>query len=89
MGYDTASGLKKYTDLGWVDEVIAIEEHLIFNHYPPLPVAIAEACQEAIRHARDDNWDERVNLPDGWSVNGRLSLTAGELVDMCHLEAFL
>ena len=44
---------------------LALSWHLSSNHFPPVPAAFAATCAEAIRLAKDGEWDEEVELPMG------------------------
>ena len=45
--------------------------HLTSNHYPPVPVAMVDACLEAIDAGLDEDWERPIQLPiDGVDRNG-------------------
>lgn len=61
----------------------ALRWHLTSNHYPPIHEDFLPAITKALEHARAEEWDEQVELP-----NGRV-LTVAEIVEQCHLHTFL
>ena len=61
---------------------IGIENHLRYNHYPPVSLAMTDYCIKAIKHAQADEWDAVIEFPNG-------TMTAGDLVQDFHLDYFV
>lgn len=89
MGYGTAISMKGAELRGEIREYAALHYHLTANHYPPIPEAMIPVAQRAIMLASDGLYDEEIELPEGWIVNGKHALTVREVVDIMHLQAFI
>jgi hypothetical protein len=75
MARDIAlSNLSLETKLAW---------HLQSNHYPPIHESFIPTALVAIGLANTNNWDLRLNYPNG------LVRTVTETIKGMHLEAFL
>ena len=61
----------------------ALEQHLKYNHYPPINTVFIVIAKEAIEHVNNGRWEEKIEMP-----NGRV-LTSGSIVEQLHLESFL
>lgn len=78
-----------------VDLDPALAWHLQYNHYPPVPGAMAKPCKDAIEIARHwidgDEMDELVDLPEGVQWKGRSDgkAPASALIESFHLDSFL
>jgi hypothetical protein len=68
------------TALGW---------HLTANHYPPLSVELIPAAKDALANARDDDWDEPVDLRGEASYKGQPTAPTWACIESWHLDAFL
>ena len=84
MGYQSAVSMREQVRLD-----VALEWHLRYNHYPPLPSALIPVCKRAIDHAVKGEWDARLRLPQGLDFRNRRTMTVDECVESCHLRAFL
>ena len=84
MGYTTAVGLAEELSLE-----AGIAYHLQANHYPPVPVAMTDACIEAIDAYYEEDYNREINLPEGISWRGQTSCPASAIVDAHHLDAWL
>ena len=84
MGYTTALGLADNLSLE-----AGIAYHLQANHYPPVPVAMVDACIEAIEAYFEEDFDREINLPEGIYWKGYQSCPASAIVDAHHLDAWL
>jgi hypothetical protein len=62
---------------------IALEQHLQYNHYPPVPTVFIPSCKKAIELANDEKWDEELALPNG------KTLTVTQIIEGLHLEWFV
>lgn len=71
-----------------VDLDMTLHWHLQGNHYPPLPLDLIEPCKQAIEAGYDDDWDRRIDLPNGLLFRGKPRATAQDLIESCHLETF-
>lgn len=61
----------------------ALDDHLAYNHYPPIHSDFKPVAVEAIDKANAGEWDHEIEMPNG------LVRTVGEIVDGMHLDAFL
>lgn len=68
---------------------IALENHLRYNHYPPLPLSFVPVCAMAIDLVNMEELDELIQLPENIEVNDKSFISACDVVDFCHLEYFL
>ena len=84
MGYTTAVGLAEDLSLE-----AGLAYHLQANHYPPVPVAMVDACIEAIDAYYEDDYSREINLPEGVFWRGQASCPASAIVDAHHLDAWL
>lgn len=71
------------------DRPAALRWHLQHNHYPPLPLSILPAVEQAIARANAGEWNERVPLPDGVLWRGETSAPVHVCIEGWHLGAFL
>jgi hypothetical protein len=66
-----------------------IEDHLKYNHYPPLPITLADACIEAIKLANTNEWERKII----YNINPELGVIASanvsQLIDVLRLDDFL
>lgn len=56
----------------------AIEWHLLYNFYPPKSVRYVQPCVEAVKAARNGDWEHQTN-----------GLTAQNLVEIFGLESLI
>ena len=63
--------------------------HLQANHYPPVPVAMVDACIEAIEAYHDEDFDREITLPEGVSWRGQSTAPASAIAEAHHLDAWL
>lgn len=70
---------------------VALEWHLLSNHYPPLPLSLVEPCKQAIEAGLEEDWQRQIPLPDGMldGRTGKPYMTAGRLIEAAHLDSFL
>lgn len=61
----------------------ALKWHLYCNHYPPINKAFLPIAKEAIRFAKQNEWEEIIEMPNG------KSLTVDKIIEGLHLETFL
>jgi len=83
MGYTQAAGINEAVNDGSISLETALAWHLQANHYPPVHPVFVDAALKAIEAAQFGEYDNAVELP-----NGKI-LTAGQIVEGLHLEAFL
>lgn len=62
---------------------VSIENHLQYNHYPPISLEFSVACIEAIFNCVKDNYDKEVKLPNGKILSSRV------ICDELHLWDFV
>lgn len=70
-----------------LDQGLAI--HLTSNHYPPVPVSMIDACKAAINAYWEEEYDRKVDLPEGISWKGEKSAPARAIVEAHHLDAWV
>lgn len=63
MGRLGAEAFAEQVDEGNVSLTGAVSWHLSSNHYPPLPAFFVPVAIRAIELARDEEWDEDIDLP--------------------------
>lgn len=78
MGYVAAVEMRFY-----LGEEFALEWHLQYNHYPPVPLNLLPVAKKALQLARNGDFDTRLLLPS------QVLKTVEEVVDELHLSAFL
>ena len=61
----------------------ALRWHLQCNHYPPIHEVFLLVAKKAIELAKQDKWEEVIDMPNG------KSLTVAKIVEDLHLETFL
>ena len=85
MGFTGAQGMREAADLD-----VAIEWHMTANHFPGYPRELIPVAIKAVEEARDENWDERIPLPEGMLFRGRQNwITVEQAYNEFHLEAFV
>lgn len=89
MGGQNAKAMADAVGRGEVEADIALHWHLAWNHYPPLPAALAETARAAIVATREGDLEREVGLPSGLLFRGERTMTAAEAVEAMHLEAFV
>ena len=83
MGSTQAYGWASMVAEGAIGLTLALESHLQFNHYPPVPTSIVPQCIEAIEHAAQEDWDHTITAPSG------RELSVSEWIDELHLGPFV
>lgn len=83
MGFSTALGFAQAVEEGTVTLDSAVAAHLTSNCFPPVHPDFHPFAVQAIELAREDDWGETLNLP-----NGRI-VTVRSTIAQLHLEAFL
>lgn len=61
----------------------ALQWHLQYNHYPPISLDFVVVAQKVLEFAKQDNWEEVIEMPNG------KSLTVLKIIEGLHLETFL
>ena len=89
MGHGNAQGMKAQVDEGNVDLDNALLWHLTSNHYPPVPAEMIPVAKKAIEHANLGEWEEMVEFPSGWEVNGLSEMSVEKIVEIMHLDAYI
>lgn len=84
MGLTTALDLEENLSLE-----TGLAYHLQANHYPPVPVAMVDACIEAIDAYHEEDYDRLIKLPEGISWRGEDSAPASAIAEAHHLDAWL
>jgi hypothetical protein len=85
MGHLQASEMATYAP----DLTIALTWHLRSNHFPPVPLSMVPICEAAIDAANADEYDQRIDLPDGVSYRGDDTAPAWAVIEAYHLDDFL
>jgi hypothetical protein len=57
--------------------------HLLYNHYPPLPMSWVKPCLRAVVKANKGEWNKRVRFPSGGLAD------VATVIDACHLQDFI
>ena len=70
-----------------LDQGLAI--HLTSNHYPPVPVSMIDACKTAINAYWEEDYDRKVELPNGVLWRGETTAPARAIVEAHHLDAWV
>lgn len=73
-------------------ERAAIEWHLQYNHYPPIPVQMTDVALEALSVVRPDPYefeDVRIQLPDGVTWRGQETAPVSAIMENMHLWDFV
>ena len=85
MGYTSALDMAANTDLN-----TAVEWHLQYNCYPPVPVEMASTAVKAIEACVNEEPDILVELPEGVAFkDGRTAIAAFQVVELLRLNAFV
>ena len=63
--------------------------HLQANHYPPVPVAMVDACIATIEAYQDEDYQREITLPEGVSWRGQTTAPASAIAEAHHLDAWL
>jgi hypothetical protein len=84
MGLNTALDLQENLSME-----AGLAYHLQANHYPPVPVAMVDACIEAIDAYHDEDYHREINLPEGISWRGQNTAPASAIAEAHHLDAWL
>lgn len=96
MGYTFAyelgsavAGTNGFDRLNKLRLEIAVEQHLQYNFYPPIPLGMTDPCCKAINACLEDD-------PERMIVTGRFEhkrygaeVPAHAIVDACRLEGFV
>ena len=83
MGTMGAMGMADQVQQGHLALEDALYWHLQSNHYPPVNAVFIPTCIKAIEACQREECDMLITMP-----NGR-TLTAEQVVEGLHLEAFL
>lgn len=83
MGATRALDMAEAVEGGSVSLEVALLDHLLYNHYPPVNVVFVPTCIQAIQAIEDEEPELEIQMPNG------LVRTAAFIVDGLHLEAFI
>jgi hypothetical protein len=87
MGSNFATELAEL-DLGLsLEDSIAI--HLQANHYPPVPRSMVQPCIDAIDAYHDEDYNRKIQLPEGITWRDMTKAPACAIVEAHHLDAWL
>lgn len=67
----------------------AVMNHLLYNHYPPIPSSMVGPCVRAIGYANRGEYDKKVRLPEGTSYKGKRLAPVYAVIEAHHLEFFI
>jgi hypothetical protein len=84
MGYMQASEMNDA-----LPRRVALEWHLQYNHYPPVPLSMVDACELAIEAMQDEDYERQIDLPAGSYYRGEESAPAWAIAQAHHLDAFI
>jgi hypothetical protein len=68
---------------------IALEQHLHYNHYPPVPLSMVKPCMKAIENANAGDWDKKVRLPEGITYKDKKFAPTSAIIEFNNLDWFL
>ncbi len=72
-----------------VDLENAVRVHLLYNHYPPVPVSMVGPCLRAIEYANRGEYDKKVRMPEGITYKGKKLAPVDAVIEAHHLEFFI
>ena len=89
MGQQWLSGmLETATELGFSEEII-LSNHLQYNHFPS-QLQYLDVAKEAIRLAREGEWDAKVNVAEIMGDDRcRTDVPVWRLIEVWHLDGFI
>ena len=67
----------------------AVKTHLLYNFYPPLPVAMVGPCVRAIEYANRGEYDKKVRMPEGTTYKGKRLAPIDAVIEAHRLEFFI
>lgn len=68
---------------------IAVETHLRYNHFPPVPFSMVDPCIRAIEYANRGEFDHHIRLPKYVTWRGKKTAPVWDVVDAHHLDCFI
>ena len=89
MGTMRAMGMASSVAAGELSMEAALLDHLWHNHYPSLPGSLVKPCIDAIAKADQGEWDAEVQMPEGIQFRYQDFATVRQMVETCHLHAYL
>jgi len=66
-----------------------VKTHLLYNFYPPLPVAMVGPCVRAIEYANRGEYGKKVRMPEGTTYKGKRLAPIEAVIDAHRLEFFI
>lgn len=89
MGSQATIGMIDATDDLGLSRRVALEWHLKYNHFPPLPDGAVDMAERVIELADKGEWDATVR-PADYLPNGRMDVVkVWRVVEAWHLEEFI
>ena len=70
-------------EISELKQEIALENHLQYNHYPPVDLAFVPIAKQAIELANGGKWAEVIKMPNG------IEASVCSIVEGLHLEYFI
>lgn len=89
MGSTQVLGFAEAVTEGQVSLAAAVHWNLTANHWPPLPGQLVGPVVEAIASCQAQEWDSRISLPEGMTLAGSATVSAGDLVEATHCWPFV
>lgn len=83
MGNMQAREIASLTKEGMIDEDTALQWHLQSNHFPPIPFDFVSVAKQALKLARDNDYDTVITMPND------IDKTVGDIIEGMHLDTFL
>ena len=80
MGEQSLQGMK---ELCGQNEYALLYWHLQSNHFPPIHTDFVETAEEALQYARDKDYKQQIEMPNGKILEVR------DILDGMHLWEFL
>ena len=88
FAYDLGSAAAGTRNLPQIRLRVAIEQHLRFNHYPPIPLAMGEPAEKAVEAYLDEDYERIIETPFAHKTFG-CQMPANEIVKALSLDAFI
>jgi|TARA_Y100000310_G_C20675103_1_gene812583 hypothetical protein len=76
MGEQSLQGMK---EMCGQNEYALLYWHLQSNHFPPIDTDFVETAQKALQYAREEDYEQQIEMPNGKTLEVR------EILDGMHL----
>lgn len=89
MGTANALGMAEKVADGSISLWGALEYHLTFNHFPPVPLTLVSVCQRIIEGQGTWGYDDTISLPEDVRWRGESQAPIQAVIEEFHLDPFL